>query len=158
MVAFVKRRCVQFVRNCNVLVPRSCQNDFPGRRRAQNLHHFLFPVKIVLSPFPTGNKLIRCFQMMHRWAVVTALSLLALALSTPLDDYVNRPDVSACDSCEAIAFNRSVAQPHYKWSNTGLGPYRGEGWTGYVLNMTSQAWLNAPQDWHRENDNSNIWW
>ena len=38
------------------------------------------------------------------------------------------------------------ADPHYSWRDTGKRIHGGEGfgnWTGYLLNLTSQAWLNS---------------
>ena len=32
-------------------------------------------------------------------------------------------------------------EPAYKWSDTGVR-LRDEGWTGYLLNFTSQTWLS----------------
>lgn len=42
--------------------------------------------------------------------------------TTPLDDYVNKPD------------------PTYKWSLENI--YRGTGYTGYAIKLTSQTWLD----------------
>jgi len=68
------------------------------------------------------------------------LLLAVCAFATPLDDYVNKPD------------------PNYSWTDTG---YRtgGKGWSGYVLNMTSQAWLTSG-DWSFEpgKGTSPLWW
>lgn len=50
---------------------------------------------------------------------------LAVVFSTPLDDYVNKPDAS------------------YKWSVERV--YRGTGYTGYAIKLTSQTWL-TPND------------
>jgi len=57
------------------------------------------------------------------------LSLVGLCYiyATPLDDYVNAPD------------------PNFAWFDTGL-VVQGSGWTGHIINMTSQAWLTAA-DW-----------
>lgn len=52
------------------------------------------------------------------------LAVAAVAAATPLDDYCNKPD------------------PTYRYEDTGARLH-GQGWTGYVLNMTSQTWLNA---------------
>ncbi len=49
--------------------------------------------------------------------------LLALAGATPLDDYVKAPD------------------PHYKYEVIKV--YELEGYTLYVLNLTSQKWLDG---------------
>jgi hypothetical protein len=69
-------------------------------------------------------------------AVATAICLVSSASGasagqfplTPLDEYVNRPDSA------------------YSWTDTGV-TVNGDFWTGYILNMTSQAWL-SPEDWH----------
>jgi PhoPQ-activated pathogenicity-related protein len=55
-----------------------------------------------------------------------ALSLLACAAASPLWDYVNRDD------------------GQYKWYDTGK-KLKENGWTAYLLNVTSQAWL-TPAD------------
>ena len=65
-------------------------------------------------------------------AAVTLLCATA-AVATPLDDYVNMPD------------------PNFNYVDTGLRR-GGNGWTGYVYNMTSQAWL-TPED-----SSQPIWW
>jgi len=58
---------------------------------------------------------------MWKMKVVALLcALVVAATSTPLDDYVNRPD------------------SNYRWSDTGK-TVSGKGWKGYILNMTSQA-------------------
>ena len=46
--------------------------------------------------------------------------------STPLDDYVNKPD------------------PTYKYEDLG-NPWRGDGYTSYFINLTSQTWLSGKQ-------------
>lgn len=55
--------------------------------------------------------------------IALLFALCAVAKATPLDDYVNKPD------------------DHYSYTDTG---YRVNtiGATGYVLNMTSQKWLD----------------
>ncbi len=66
-----------------------------------------------------------------KWLVICGLSLVVLALSTPLDDYVNTPD------------------PTYTYSlNSTID---GVGYKAYVLNMISQTWL-TPKD-----SDSSIW-
>ena len=54
------------------------------------------------------------------------LSSLAFSLveSTPLDDYVNKPD------------------PSYSYKDLG-NPWKGDGYTSYFINMTSQTWLSG---------------
>lgn len=44
--------------------------------------------------------------------------------STPLDDYVNKPD------------------PTYKYEDLG-NPWKGDGYTSYFINLTSQTWLSG---------------
>lgn len=81
--------------------------------------------------------------MQHR-PLILALGLLLLAsvgCATKLDDYVNKPDSA------------------YSWEDLQVS-MRGDGWTGYALNMTSQRWL-SPDDWGhnaRPDDRNNIWW
>ena len=64
---------------------------------------------------------------------LTSLLLVAFLLSslsapavksTPLDDYVNKPDSS------------------YKYEDLG-NPWKGDGYTSYFINMTSQTWLSG---------------
>lgn len=70
--------------------------------------------------------------------VVLAL-VVAVCVSTPLDDYVNKPD------------------PNYKWSDTGI-TYKAAGCTFHVLNMTSQAWLTTADWYHVRNPGAgNLW-
>lgn len=57
-------------------------------------------------------------------AILVVLSLGAAVESTPLDDYVNKPD------------------PTYKYDDLG-NPFKGEGYTSYFINMTSQTWLSG---------------
>jgi len=52
----------------------------------------------------------------------------------PLFDYVAKPD------------------PNYAYFDTGIRMNKTAGWTGYVLNMTSQGWLTAADTNHP------IWW
>ena len=51
------------------------------------------------------------------------LCLLAATSATPLDDYVNMPD------------------PTYEYRDLG-DPWRGDGYTSYFINLTSQMWLS----------------
>ncbi|XP_078691635.1 autocrine proliferation repressor protein A-like [Branchiostoma floridae x Branchiostoma belcheri] len=46
-------------------------------------------------------------------------------LTTPLDDYVNKPD------------------PHYSYHEVLEWRLKGPGYTMYLLNMTSQQWLTG---------------
>jgi len=74
------------------------------------------------------------------WVAAILLGCLCLSWvsATPLDDYVKKPD------------------SNYKWTDTGI-VYQGQGWTGYVLNMTSQAWLTA-NDWYSQSGPGPLWW
>ena len=51
------------------------------------------------------------------------LLLLRLVSATPLDDYVNKPD------------------PTYTYTDLGHS-FRGDDYTAYFINMTSQTWLS----------------
>lgn len=62
---------------------------------------------------------------MRALLLFTVCGVLCGAAATPLDDYVNKPD------------------PAYGWEL--LSQVRGDGWTGYVLNMTSQRWLRPEE-------------
>ena len=53
-------------------------------------------------------------------------SFLVQVESTPLDDYVNKPD------------------PTYRYEDLG-NPFKGEGYTSYFINLTSQTWLSGMQ-------------
>ncbi|XP_035686953.1 autocrine proliferation repressor protein A-like [Branchiostoma floridae] len=55
-------------------------------------------------------------------------------LTTPLDDYVNKPD------------------PHYSYHEVLEWRLKGPGYTMYLLNMTSQQWLTE------EEVSRPIWW
>lgn len=50
--------------------------------------------------------------------------LFAIGYSTPLDDYVNKPD------------------PTYKYEDLG-DPDHEDGFTAYYINLTSQTWLSS---------------
>ena len=54
-------------------------------------------------------------------AIVTVV--VALTTATPLDDYVNKPDAT------------------YRYRDLG-NPFKGDGYTSYFINMTSQTWLS----------------
>ena len=57
--------------------------------------------------------------------VALQLSLRSVSVeSTPLDDYVNKPD------------------PTYKYEDLG-NPFKGDGYTSYFINLTSQTWLSG---------------
>ena len=58
-------------------------------------------------------------------ALIVFLAAVSLvpAAATPLDDYVNRPDAT------------------YEYRDLG-NPYKGDGFTSYFINMTSQTWLS----------------
>jgi PhoPQ-activated pathogenicity-related protein len=61
------------------------------------------------------------------------LGLLAASSATPLDDYVNTPD------------------PTYEYRDLG-DPWKGDGYTSYFINLTSQMWLS------RREVSRSIWW
>ncbi len=88
---------------------------------------------------------------------IACIALAACVCATPLDDYVNKPD------------------PNYAWVELPVRPvfhrgaflsfvliggsiclqeyqFKGPGYTGHVLNMTSQQWLTSA-----DSDRS-IWW
>jgi PhoPQ-activated pathogenicity-related protein len=79
-------------------------------------------------------------MLYSKLSALLCASLVALVASTPLDDYVWAED------------------PHYSWYDTGLTLHGkslkdGTTWMGYVLNMTSQKWLDEtittrPLWWH----------
>ena len=65
---------------------------------------------------------------------------------TALDEYVWAPD------------------NHYSWTELEQYQMRGHklkdkdaGWTGYMLNMTSQQWL-TPDQFSNTSDSGSIWW
>ena len=60
--------------------------------------------------------------MMH--LIVVASFVLGVTYATPLDDYVNKYD------------------PTYRYEDTGI-TFRGDGFTSYYINMTSQTWLSG---------------
>ena len=67
---------------------------------------------------------------MHEMTLLLKLPLLvllqacSLSVCTVLDDYVNKPD------------------PYYSY-RAMKQPYKGDGFTTYFLNMTSQKWLTG---------------
>ena len=61
---------------------------------------------------------------MARAIAILVAGFLAAATATPLDDYVNKPDAT------------------YEYRDLG-NPYRGDGFTSYFVNMTSQTWLSG---------------
>jgi PhoPQ-activated pathogenicity-related protein len=67
------------------------------------------------------------------FAFFAAALLVATAAATPLDDYVN------------------AADPSFNFVDTGIRR-GGNGWTGYVYNLTSQTWLTTA-----ESDRP-VWW
>jgi len=75
--------------------------------------------------------------MQKHGVFIVLACLLTLTFATPLDDYVAKPDSS------------------YSWTDLGIS-YRGDGWTGYCLNMTSQRWLTRA-DWSNEHGGDNLW-
>lgn len=67
--------------------------------------------------------------MKAAFATLLAAAAFAYAAASPFWDYVNKPD------------------PAYAWRDTGFR-YHEKGWTGYMLNLTSQTWL-SPADSNR---------
>jgi PhoPQ-activated pathogenicity-related protein len=77
---------------------------------------------------------------------LVSLGLLAAAAAAPLDDYVWRPD------------------SHYAWQDLGethilkgCNIIKTNCWTGYMLNMTSQKWLNE-EDYAPNSRTKSIWY
>ena len=68
--------------------------------------------------------LLRLSMAMKLSLVLLLVQASSLCLSTVLDDYVNAPD--------ATYSYRAIRQP-----------YKGDGFTTYYLNMTSQKWLTG---------------
>jgi len=66
-------------------------------------------------------------------AVLLACAAAVSAFTTPLDEYIALPD------------------PNYSYFDTGV-TIEGPGYTGYILNMTSQQWLTY------EDSDRSIWW
>ncbi|KAL5496935.1 hypothetical protein EMCRGX_G013313 [Ephydatia muelleri] len=64
---------------------------------------------------------------------VVASVVLGVAFGTPLDDYVNKYD------------------PTYRYEETNI-TFRGDGYTSYYINMTSQTWLSASEV------TRSVWW
>lgn len=92
--------------------------------------------------------------MTHLFLILLALVILAAVQAqdppnegkTALDEYVWAPD------------------SHFGWEELGDQQMsghnvlrKGEGWTGYTLNLTSQQWL-TPQDFSNTSDSGSIWW
>jgi hypothetical protein len=88
--------------------------------------------------------------MSRRLVLLAVLSTLALVHCFPLDDYVWRPDpnyswfefmtlIDAFSYFNLIPFGLYRFESGVRLSGKGLRPQ--DSWTGYVLNMTSQAWL-----------------
>eukprot|EP00227_Mantoniella_beaufortii_P010629 CAMPEP_0197600516 /NCGR_PEP_ID=MMETSP1326-20131121/33406_1 /TAXON_ID=1155430 /ORGANISM="Genus nov. species nov., Strain RCC2288" /LENGTH=85 /DNA_ID=CAMNT_0043167623 /DNA_START=30 /DNA_END=284 /DNA_ORIENTATION=+ len=59
-------------------------------------------------------------------ALLCGAALAATAAGSPLWDYVNTPDAV------------------YNWVDTGFR-YNETGWSGYMLNLTSQTWLTPAE-------------
>jgi hypothetical protein len=75
-----------------------------------------------------------------------SLGLIAAAAAAPLDDYVWRPD------------------SHYGWQDLGenrilkgCNVLKTNCWTGYILNMTSQKWLDDA-DYAPDSRTKSIWY
>ena len=56
--------------------------------------------------------------------LLLAVALVSTTSATPLDDYVNKPDST------------------YEYRDLGE-PFKGDGYTSYFINMTSQTWLSC---------------
>lgn len=71
---------------------------------------------------------------MSYWCLLaTAAVVVALTTATPLDDYVNKPDAT------------------YQYEDLG-NPFKGDGYTSYFINMTSQTWLSSAKV------SQSVWW
>lgn len=68
---------------------------------------------------PTGGQSLLIYSLL----VALLSSRCEMVESTPLDDYVNKPDTT------------------YKYHDLG-NSFKGEGYTSYFINMTSQTWLS----------------
>ena len=73
-----------------------------------------------------------------------ALTLLVLTLLVPVLSLKDTEDCSGYDCLKAYVERE---EPAYKWRDLGhrleVADYEGKGgWTGYVLNFTSQTWLS----------------
>jgi hypothetical protein len=106
-----------------------------------------------------------------------ALACVAVAVhGTALDDYVCAPVHVACVSvtepaasrfdsfplsCSVVLHRRFKEDSAYAWVDTGLRlngtGLRGDSWTGYVLNMTSQRWL-TDADFAPNSPSKSLWW
>ncbi len=62
--------------------------------------------------------------MFSRFVALVCPFLIMTVGATPLDDYVNKPD------------------PTYEYRDLG-NPFKGDGFTSYFINMTSQTWLSG---------------
>ena len=74
------------------------------------------------------SRMSRDRQLLLACSLLVALlsSRCARVASTPLDDYVNKPD------------------PTYRYEDLG-NPWKGDGYTSYFINLTSQTWLSGMQ-------------
>jgi len=61
---------------------------------------------------------------MAKLSLIVLLQVFSLCVCTVLDDYVNKPD------------------PYYSY-RAMKQPYKGDGFTTYFINMTSQKWLTG---------------
>lgn len=77
-------------------------------------------------------------------ALLLLISMMAIALSMPLDDYVWRHD-------DAYGW---VEMPEHRISGKVPG---GLSWVGYTLNMTSQRWL-TDADFSESSNSKSLWW
>ncbi len=74
---------------------------------------------------------------------VVLLAGLAAVLATPLDDYVNKPD-SHYKWFQVVSVFFSFGSPAMRClSHVQNKTYSGPGYKAYLLNMTSQQWLNS---------------
>ena len=68
-----------------------------------------------------------------------------------------RESAQSCEGYDCLKAYVDKPDPAYQWEDTGhrlvVADYLGRGgWTGYFLNMTSQAWL-TPED-----TSQHLWW
>ena len=91
------------------------QGRYHQNKRLNLFHINIFQIKFKYSSF----------SVMVRTLVLLVIFLLAISknYSTPLDDYVNKPD------------------PNFSWKL--LQTYPSSTYTLYVLNMTSQQWIDG---------------
>ena len=76
----------------------------------------------LLCHVTTGSSSGAC-GIMSYWSLLVTAAVVGLTTATPLDDYVNKPDAT------------------YQYKDLG-NPFKGDGYTSYFINMTSQTWLS----------------